>query len=91
MDGSVETVARPSGRDDDQPKWSQGELPGTSVFLRDGERVFHTYSGYARAGDILLNTFNYLDLTPLGRQEEQGVMTWIRHHDKYTDEELAGR
>ncbi|OLF17868.1 DUF899 domain-containing protein [Actinophytocola xanthii] len=42
---------------------------GLSVFLRDGGRVFHTYSTYARGTDLLNGTFNYLDLTPLGRQE----------------------
>jgi predicted dithiol-disulfide oxidoreductase (DUF899 family) len=62
-----------------------GEVPGTSVFLRDGDRIFHTYSAYARGGDILLGTFNYLDLTPLGRQEDEGTMSWVRHHDKYAD------
>ena len=29
----------------------RGELHGTSVFLRDGDRVFHTYSTYARGTD----------------------------------------
>jgi predicted dithiol-disulfide oxidoreductase (DUF899 family) len=63
---------------------TQGELPGLSVFLRDGENVFHTYSAYARGLDLLLNTYNYLDLTPLGRQEDDGrPQGWIRHHDKY--------
>lgn len=61
------------------------ELPGLSVFLRDGDTVFHTYSAYARGLDPLLNTYNYLDLTPLGRQEDQlpWAMEWVRHHDKY--------
>lgn len=27
-----------------------------SVFLRDGSRVFHTYSTYARGADILVGT-----------------------------------
>jgi len=64
--------------------WHTGELPGLSVFLRDGERVFHTYSTYQRGLDLLLNTYNFLDLTPLGRQEEDGrIQAWIRHHDKY--------
>jgi predicted dithiol-disulfide oxidoreductase (DUF899 family) len=45
------------------------ELPGLSVFLREGNQVFHTYSTYARGLDILLFTLNYLDLTPLGRQD----------------------
>ncbi len=73
------------------PWFTKGELPGLSVFLREGDDVFHTYSTYARGGDLLIGTYNYLDLTPLGRQEgwggtedldQQGDM-WVRHHDKY--------
>ncbi len=66
------------------------EAPGISVFLRDGDAVLHTYSTYGRGLDQLMNTYNYLDLTPLGRQE-QGLpypTAWIRHHDSY---ELANR
>ena len=66
--------------------WSAtGELPGLSVFLRDGDSVFHTYSTYQRGLDLLLNTYNYLDLTPLGRQDADGPnpQAWIRHHDRY--------
>src|SRR5262249_15289154 len=51
--------------------WARkGELPGLSAFLRDGNRVFHTYSTYQRGLDLFLNTYNLLDVTPLGRQEE---------------------
>jgi len=46
------------------------ELPGLSVFLRNGDGVFHTYSTYQRGLDILIGTYNYLDLTPLGRHED---------------------
>lgn len=65
-----------------------GEFPGLSVFLRDGESVFHTYSAYQRGLDPLLNTYNFLDLTPLGRQDAEGPnpQAWIRHHDKYTSQ-----
>jgi predicted dithiol-disulfide oxidoreductase (DUF899 family) len=65
--------------------WQEGELPGLSVFLRRDDRIFHTYSTYSRGLDSLINTYNYLDLTPLGRQEEgePHVMAWVRHHDKY--------
>ncbi len=42
--------------------------PGTSVFLRDGDNVFHTYSACGRGTDLLNGTYNHLDLTPLGRQ-----------------------
>jgi predicted dithiol-disulfide oxidoreductase (DUF899 family) len=62
-----------------------GERPGCSVFLRDGDRVFHTYSTYERGLDILIGTYNYLDLTPFGRDEKdlKYGMEWVRHHDKY--------
>jgi predicted dithiol-disulfide oxidoreductase (DUF899 family) len=59
---------------------AEGEQPGASVFVRDGNDVYHTYSSYARGGDILIGTFNYLDLTPLGRQFHVGE---ARHHDAY--------
>ena len=46
------------------------DLPGTSCFLRDGERVFHTYSSYARGAEWTGGSYAYLDLTALGRQED---------------------
>jgi predicted dithiol-disulfide oxidoreductase (DUF899 family) len=64
--------------------YRKGEMPGMSIFLRDGEDVFHTYSTYQRGLDVFLNTYNLLDVTPLGRQEGDGPpQGWIRHHDKY--------
>jgi predicted dithiol-disulfide oxidoreductase (DUF899 family) len=47
----------------------EGEKPGLSVFLHEGEHILHSYSTTGRGVDILLGTYNYLDLTPLGRQE----------------------
>jgi predicted dithiol-disulfide oxidoreductase (DUF899 family) len=41
----------------------KGEQPGASVFLRDGESVYHTYSTYGRGLDMLLCSYHYLDLT----------------------------
>jgi predicted dithiol-disulfide oxidoreductase (DUF899 family) len=46
------------------------EQPGTSCFLRVGERVFHTYSTYGRGAEMLGGSYYWLDLTALGRQEE---------------------
>jgi len=46
------------------------EMPGQSCFLRDGERVFHTYSNYARGAEMTGGSYYYLDLTALGRQED---------------------
>jgi predicted dithiol-disulfide oxidoreductase (DUF899 family) len=63
------------------------ERPGASVFYRDqtGE-IFHTYSTYARGLDILLPAYNFIDLTPKGRDEAEmkpHAMAWVRHHDRY--------
>lgn len=66
-----------------EPMGSLEELPGISVFIKDDAGdVFHTYSGYARAGDILVGAHNYLDLTPKGRNETT-IMDWVRRHDEY--------
>jgi len=46
------------------------EVPGFSCFLRDGDRVFHTYSTWARGTDTTGSAYSFLDLTALGRQEE---------------------
>lgn len=61
------------------------EAQGMSVFLREDEAVFHTYSTYGRGVDVLMGTYDILDLTPLGRQEEGlgFTMAWVRHHDRY--------
>ena len=45
------------------------EMPGTSVFLRVCDRVFHTYSSYARGAEQTGGSYYFLDLTALGRQE----------------------
>ena len=59
------------------------ETPGISVFFRDGDDVYHTYSSYARGGEAVISTYSYLDLTPLGRQEEGNGIGGFKHHDKY--------
>jgi predicted dithiol-disulfide oxidoreductase (DUF899 family) len=46
------------------------ENPGMSVFLRDGDRVFHTYSTFGRGSEQTGGSYYFLDLTALGRQEE---------------------
>ncbi|MFI8856987.1 DUF899 domain-containing protein [Streptomyces prasinus] len=46
------------------------ERPGLSCFLRDGDRVFHTYSTYGRGLEGIGSATTLLDLTALGRQEE---------------------
>jgi predicted dithiol-disulfide oxidoreductase (DUF899 family) len=61
---------------------NKAELPGMSIFYREEQNAFHTYSTYARGLEVILGTYKLLDLTPLGRQEEEKKMDFL-HHDKY--------
>lgn len=66
--------------------WVDEEMPGLSVFYKDKNGdVFHTYSTYARGLDNLVGTYNFLDLVPEGRDEDQldFTMEWVRRHDQY--------
>ena len=62
------------------------EAPGLSAFIKNetGE-VLHTYSSYARGLDILVGTYNFLDMAPKGRDEDAlpRSMAWVRRHDEY--------
>ncbi|MGA5515190.1 DUF899 domain-containing protein [Streptomyces pseudogriseolus] len=78
-----------------------GEMPGrpgVSCFLRDGDRVFHTYSAHGRGLEGLGSTTSLLDLTALGRQEPweeprgrahalvaPATPEHPRYHDEYDD------
>jgi predicted dithiol-disulfide oxidoreductase (DUF899 family) len=71
----------------------EGETFGLSVFLRDGDSVFRTYFTSGRGVEALGSNWTYLDLTPLGRQEEwedspdgwpqTPPYEWWRRHDEY--------
>ena len=56
----------------DEPNWAgqPHEMPGRSTFLRVDDRIFHTYSQYARGLESTGGSYYFLDLTALGRQEE---------------------
>jgi predicted dithiol-disulfide oxidoreductase (DUF899 family) len=60
------------------------EREGMSVFFKDEKgSVFHTYSAYARGIDLLNTAYNYIDLTPKGRDEGGRNQYWVRRHDEY--------
>ena len=62
------------------------EFPGISIFYKDAAgKIFHTYSCYARGIDMMNNAYHYLDLTPKGRDEGDGIMAWLRRADEYKD------
>jgi len=69
------------------------ELPGISVFYKDeAERVFHTYSTYARGLDMLNVGYHYLDIVPKGRDEKGPGgqrLRWIQRRDEYDDARSA--
>ena len=70
------------------------EWHGTNVFFRDGDdRIFRTYFINNRGDEAMGSTWNYLDITPLGRQEEwedspegypqTAPYKWWNWHDEY--------
>ena len=75
------------------------EWHGTNVFLRDGGEVFRTYFIDARGDEQMGSTWNYLDVTPFGRQErwedspegypQTDPYTWWNRHDEYDGAAVA--
>jgi len=79
--------------DDFDTDFGVGEWHGTNVFFRDGDEVFRTAFVDGRGDEALGSTFSYLDITPLGRQEDfedspagypqDAPGDWWRRHDEY--------
>ena len=73
-----------------------GEWHGTNVFFRDGDRIFRTYFVNSRGDEQMGGTWNYLDITPLGRQEvwedsppgypQTPTYKWWNWHDSYVQD-----
>lgn len=63
----------------------EGEMPGISVFIKQGNNIYHSYSTYGRGLDMLNGAYHYLDLTPKGRDEKDLEFTqaWVKRHDEY--------
>jgi predicted dithiol-disulfide oxidoreductase (DUF899 family) len=60
------------------------DMFGVSIFVRDDTGdIFHSYSTYHRGTELLMGAMNWLDLTPKGRNETGGTMSWVRLHDEY--------
>jgi predicted dithiol-disulfide oxidoreductase (DUF899 family) len=79
--------------DDFDTDFGVNEWHGTNAFIRDGEKVFRTYFVKSRGDEQMGSTWNYLDITALGRQEEwedspKGYpqtppYKWWNWHDEY--------
>ena len=65
---------------------------GMSAFILQDGVVHHTYSTYARGVEQLMGTFSYLDVSPLGRNEDpDDPGAWWHRHDEYDALEANGR
>jgi predicted dithiol-disulfide oxidoreductase (DUF899 family) len=79
--------------EDFQKALGTSEYFALNVFLRDGDRAFLTYTTTGRGVEALGSVWTFLDLTPLGRQEEwedtppgrpqSPPYQWWRPHDQY--------
>jgi predicted dithiol-disulfide oxidoreductase (DUF899 family) len=79
--------------DDFDRDFGVDEWHGTNAFIRDGDRVFHTYFIDNRGDEAMGSTWSYLDITALGRQEEwedspagypqTPPYRWWHLHDEY--------
>ncbi|MBC9905005.1 DUF899 domain-containing protein [Achromobacter xylosoxidans] len=77
------------------------EWHGTNVFYRDGGRIFRTYFLNNRGDEQMGGTWNYLDITPLGRQEvwedspegypQTPTYKWWNWHDSYVPDAAPDR
>jgi predicted dithiol-disulfide oxidoreductase (DUF899 family) len=80
--------------DDFDNDFGVDEWHGTNAFIRDGNRVFRTYFINSRGDEQMGSTWNYLDITALGRQEKwedspQGYpqtppYEWWNWHDEFS-------
>ena len=87
--------------DDFDKDFSVDEWHGTNAFIRNGDRVFRTYFINNRGDEQMGSTWNYLDITVLGRQEEwehspEGYpqtppYEWWNWHDEYGNDESSAK
>jgi predicted dithiol-disulfide oxidoreductase (DUF899 family) len=64
---------------------AESQKEGMSVFALQDGAVYHTYSTYARGTEALMGTYQFLDLAPWGRNEDEFEFpqAWWRRHDEY--------
>jgi predicted dithiol-disulfide oxidoreductase (DUF899 family) len=79
--------------DDFDKDFGVDEWHGTNAFIREGNKVYRTYIINSRGDEQMGGTWNYLDITALGRQEEwedspagypqTPPYKWWNWHDSY--------
>jgi predicted dithiol-disulfide oxidoreductase (DUF899 family) len=81
--------------DDFDKDFGVDQWHGHNAFIREGDRIYRTYFIDARGDEALGTTWSYLDMAPLGRQEEwedspegwpqSAPYQWWNYHDAYDD------
>jgi predicted dithiol-disulfide oxidoreductase (DUF899 family) len=79
--------------DDFDKDFDVDEWHGTNAFIREGDGIYRTYFINVRGDEQMGGTWNYLDITALGRQEEwedspegypqTAPYQWWNYHDAY--------
>ena len=69
------------------------QMHGTNAFIREGDQIYRTYFINDRGDEQMGGTWNYLDITALGRQEawedspagypQTAPYAWWDYHDRY--------
>ena len=87
--------------DDFDTDFDVGEWHGTNAFIRDGDAIFRTYFINSRGDEQMGGTWNYLDITALGRQEtwedspqgypQSAPYKWWNWNDSYVDDAAPDR
>ena len=66
-----------------EPAAYLSEAPVMSACAREDGTVYLTYSTTARGLEFMMGYYGFLDRTPLGRNEGDAPMRWMRRHDEY--------
>ena len=66
-----------------EPAVYVSEQPVMNCYALQDETVYLTYSTTSRGLEFMMVYYRLLDLTPLGRNEENGAQLWLRRHDEY--------
>jgi predicted dithiol-disulfide oxidoreductase (DUF899 family) len=82
--GGVPPVAAKNAREcGTEPAVYVSEQPVMNSYTLEDGTVYLTYSTTARGLEFMMVYYGLLDLTPLGRNEEDDAQLWLRRHDEY--------
>jgi predicted dithiol-disulfide oxidoreductase (DUF899 family) len=82
-DGVPPVAAQMAQECETEPVRYIAETPILASYALDGDDVYLTYSTTARGLEFMLVYYGFLDRAPLGRNEGEQAMHWLRRHDQY--------